>query len=430
VQSRGSGLAVETGWGHMRSRTRVRTHGDPGVTSGFRAAASLHSHTNCSRENLEFLPYYALRIPIVKRFVRSELRGYEARTGWKADFSQAYWTPPVSPDDVLNSERAQIASLDLEPFVSITDHDTIEAGLKLTAAHPAGAIPISVEWTVPFGRSDIHLGVHNLPPTRAVEVMRELAAYTARPEASVLPELLERLHAMPETLVVLNHPLWDHRRVGQSNHRPSVLRFLSSFGPWIHALEISGLRTWRENRDVLALAEEFGLPSVAGGDRHGRQPNPVLNLTGAGTWSEYVSEIRQGFGNDILLMPKYWVSPKARDMEIAADALRHYHRHPYGQRRFIDRVFADIEGYGYHPLAFYWDGGIHLWVRVVTRGAVALGSPGGQRILNWLMSSSEHSRDTAVMTPTDGLTWELPAGGVPELRAMPAPAVQRSASAE
>jgi len=415
----------------MRPRTRVQTYSEPGVTSGFRTAVSLHSHTNCSRENLEFLPYYALRIPIVKRFVRAELHAYEVRSGWKADFTHAYWTPPVSPDDVLNSERAQAKSLDLDPIVSITDHDTIQAGLLLTEAHPADAIPISVEWTVPFGSGDLHLGVHNLPANGAAEIMRELAACTARePQAATLPELLERLHAMPEALVVLNHPLWNHRRVGQSNHRPAVLKFLGSYSRWIHALEISGLRNWRENRDVLALAEECDLPAVAGGDRHGRQPNPVLNLTAARTWSDYVTEIRQGFGTDVLLMPKYWVPPKARDMEIAADCLRHYHRHPYGQRRFIDRIYADIEGYGYHPLAFYWDGGVHFWVRVVTRGVVALGSPTAQRMLGWLVSSPDHARHTAAMTPTDGLRWDLSVGGLAERPSVAAPVAQPSAPAE
>ena len=409
----------------MRSRTRVRTH-TAGETKDFRSAISLHSHTNCSKENLEFLPYYARRIPIVKRFLRSEVTRYEARSGWKADFTHAYWTPPVSPADVLNSERAQIAGLELEPFVSVTDHDSIEAGLQLTKANPSSGIPLSLEWTVPFERSDVHLGVHNLPPERASELMQELAAYTAQPAAPALAELLERLDAMPGVLVVVNHPLWDHRRIGQANHRPAILKFVSNNRKWIHALEISGLRTWRENRDVLGLAEQCGLPAVAGGDRHGCQPNPVLNLSGAGTWQEYVEEIRHGFGNDVLLMPKYWVSPKARDMEIAADALRHYHDHPYGRRRFIDRVFADIEGHGYHPLAFYWDGGVNLWLRVVVRGVVALGTPMSQRMLHWMMSSPDHVEETAVMAPTTGQTWDLSAQGLKELGAIPATAVQRS----
>lgn len=414
----------------MLPRTRVRTYNGPGGTSEFRAAVSLHSHTNCSKEMLDFLPFYVHRIPIVSGFFQSEMTRYEARSGWKPDFSRAYWTPPVSPAGVLESERAQIADLDLEAFVSITDHDTIEAGLQLTEAHPSEAIPISVEWTVPFERSDIHLGVHNLPPARAPELMQELAAYTKAPQPSVLPELLERLDALPETLVVLNHPLWDHRRVGHGSHMTSVLKFLSCYRGSIHALEISGLRSWRENRDVLALADQCGLPAVAGGDRHGRRANPVLNLTGAGTWPEYVEEIRQGLRNEVLLMPKYWVSPKARDMEIAADALRHYHKYPYGQRRFIDRIFADIEGYGYHPLAFYWDGGVNLWVRIVIKGVMAIGTPSGQRVLHWMMSSPDHARDTAVMTPTADLTWELSADGLQELGAIRVPVVQRSASQE
>src|SRR5215471_11436344 len=134
----------------MRSRTRAHIYGESGLTTRFCSAVSLHSHTNCSKENLEFLPYYALRIPVVGRFMQAELDRYERTSGSKADFKLAYWTPPVSPADVLKSEQEQIANLNLDPIVSITDHDTIQAGLNLTAANPSSAIPISVEWTVTF----------------------------------------------------------------------------------------------------------------------------------------------------------------------------------------------------------------------------------------------------------------------------------------
>lgn len=412
----------------MRSRTGVRSHGGSGETNGFRAAVSLHSHTNCSKEMLGFLPYYVHRMPIVSGFARSAVARYETRSGWKADFSRAYWTPPVSPAGVLESERAQIAGLDLEAFVSITDHDTIEAGLQLTQARPAETIPISVEWTVPFEASDIHLGVHNLPVARASQVMQILAAYTRDRQASALPELLSLLDGFPDVLVVLNHPLWDHRRVGLARHTAAMLKFLSAYRNWIHALEISGLRSWRENREVLGLAEQCDLPAVAGGDRHGRQPNPVLNLTSATTWQEYVADVRQGLRSEVLLMPKYWVPPRVRDLEVIADALRHYHRYPYGQRRYLDRVFADIEGYGYHPLAFYWDGRIRFWLTFVLKGAVAVGSPKLQPVLHWMMSSPDHARDGALMTPATGPAWQPGATGVPGQAAMGVPVAQRSTS--
>jgi len=56
----------------------------------------------------------------------------------------------------------QIANLGLRPLVSLTDHDNIDAGLALEDE------PISVEWTVPYERSIVHLGIHNLPPTPRV----------------------------------------------------------------------------------------------------------------------------------------------------------------------------------------------------------------------------------------------------------------------
>ena len=401
-----------------RMYTRVRTLNGGAETNGFSAGVSLHSHTNCSKETLEFLPYYALRMPVVSTLFRSERERYEARTGWKADFNRAYWTPPVSPSMVFDSERAQIEDLDLQAVVSITDHDTVEAGVLLTQTHASTAIPISVEWTVPFDGTHVHVGVHNLPAAQAAPMMQELATYTSDPQESRLPDLLELVDGLPDTLVVLNHPLWDHRRVGAARHTASVQTFLSRYRGWIHALEINGLRPWRENQHVLAMAQHCGVPAVAGGDRHGCQPNPVVNLTRADTWEGYVADIRRHRRSDVLLLPAYWSSPDARNLEAAADALRHYRQHPYGQRRFIDRVFADIEGYGWHPLTFYWSGGVKPWIALVVKCVIALGGPRLQPIMRWALSSPDHSRHEAVVDPAADLAWEVSAAGIHEQQAV------------
>ena len=58
----------------------------------FRTAVSLHSHTNNSKELLDFLPRYIEfhRIPVVSPLIRSELKRYEERNGKPLDFGRAY----------------------------------------------------------------------------------------------------------------------------------------------------------------------------------------------------------------------------------------------------------------------------------------------------------------------------------------------------
>ena len=385
-----------------RTSTCVRTwdeRADPSVRTG----VSLHSHTNHSKEVLDFIPDCASRIPIVSGFVRAEIERYEAGSGWKSDFSRAYWTPPVSSQMVFDAECAQIeCDLGLRPLVSITDHDTIGAGLELNQKHPAATIPISVEWTVPFEGSHIHLGMHSLPPALACDLMGDFAAYTAQPDEATLAGLLARVNGIADALVVLNHPLWDHRRVGAAQHVASVERFLRRHRDRIDAVEINGLRPWQENQDVLTLADQCNVPAIAGGDRHGCQPNTVVNVTKADSWAEFVAEIRVDHRSAIWLLPEYWEPIGLRYLEGAADALRHYRTYPHGQRRFLDRVFVDIEDYGFHPLTFYWDG-IPLWLTPVLATVRALGGRRLRPLVRWALSSpTSHSREAAVLTPATG----------------------------
>ena len=204
--------------------------------------------------------------------------------------------------------------------------------------------------------------------------MKQLSRYTAEPADDMLVDLFTLLDRSSETLLVLNHPCWDVARVGAAEHGTSLRHFMSRCRPWIHALEINGLRSWSENLQVLRMAEEYDLPVVAGGDRHGCRPNTVLNLSKVEPWADFVAEIRVDRRSDILILPAYEEPLGLRQLEVAADALRRYPHYPHGQRRFTDRTFADLDGYSWHPLSFYWDGGAPLWLRLILRVIVGLGS--------------------------------------------------------
>src|SRR5258706_5956841 len=115
----------------------------------FRAGVCLHGHTMHSEECLSFLPRYLHRVPGVSQVVSRYQQGPQPAV----DFSRAYWTPPLSPSSALCLEREQIAQLGLNPLVSLTDHDNIEAGATLQETASAEEVPISVEWTVPYSSS-------------------------------------------------------------------------------------------------------------------------------------------------------------------------------------------------------------------------------------------------------------------------------------
>jgi hypothetical protein len=218
---------------------------------------------------------------------------------------------------------------------------------------------------VPYGRGLFHLGVHNLPHETATEIVRELMKYTHRDlDAMSLTDLLSLINEESETLLVLNHPLWDIECIGLQDHTENLYAFLSEHSEWIHALEVNGFRSWRENNSVMRLAEEWGLPAVAGGDRHGCQPNSVLNLTRSASFNDLVAEIREDAHSEILLMPEYRAPMLARTLEAIADVLRSYPNHSLGQTRWVDRVFADIsDGQGVLPISRYWQNGGPAWLR-------------------------------------------------------------------
>jgi hypothetical protein len=330
------------------------------VLRAFRTGVSLHSHTELSQEELSGLPRHLERMPVVSHFLRKEIERYRAKTGQPVDFSRAYWRGPLDAHSAHELEKRQIEMLDLPAIVSLTDHDNIDAGLQLRAEGIVADAPVSVEWTVPFEPTYFHVGIHNMAADRAPSLMRRMASVTREPSSQALGELLEELDVDPNVLIVFNHPLWDMRGIG---HQPTVAtaeRFLKRYGQRLHALEINGLRCWRENLGVVHLAQESGYPVVSGGDRHGLEPNATINLTRAANFAQFAREIREERTSDIAILPQYGEPLYLRHLLTAWDAVR---EHPQLERqRWIARVFIRCEDGIERPLSHIWTEGAPRWI--------------------------------------------------------------------
>jgi hypothetical protein len=314
----------------------------PTAVGGFSTAVCLHGHTMHSEECLSFLPRYLHGVPGISQIVRGYQRGPQPAV----DFARAYWTPPLTPASALRLERKQIANLGLRPLVSLTDHDKIDAGLE------SQDDPISVEWTVPYERSILHLGIHNLPPDSARSWMSAMAAHTAAPVESRLPEILSDMGRIPGVLIVLNHPFWLEEGVEKNNHTRALDRVLRQCNHLFHAFELNGTRRWSENRAVVDLAREWSRPVISGGDRHACEPAACLNLTNATSFAEFAGEVRCGH-SVVLFMPHYRESMPARMLEAIWDILRPYPEYP-GRERWTDRIFYRIEDGVATPLSALW----------------------------------------------------------------------------
>ena len=330
----------------------------PEATRRFRTGVSLHGHTFHSREVLTFVPRISSRIPILSTVVAGQIERYKRFHGSDPDFSKAWWTPPLSPRQAYQVESGQITALGLAPIVSLTDHNAILAPIDLHAKDPA--TPISVEWTVPLANSFIHLGIHNLPPSRATELHNAMQAYTTSRDPQLLADVLETLDAIPEVLIVFNHPLWDEPKVGDAPHLKMIHDFLKLHNDRMHAFELNGLRPWSENRLVPALASQYGKPLISGGDRHAREPNACLNLTNATCFAGLTAEIRQG-QSEILFANHYRASLGGRLAQNMLEIMNDDPEHDLGWTRWSDRVFWETPSRGVLSLTQVWNGnGPHI----------------------------------------------------------------------
>lgn len=331
---------------------------DQDVAESYVTGVSLHSHTNQSRETLDFLANLGSRIPwidsTVKRIEDRARRNHRVAV----NYATSYWTPPLTPKLAFDLESRQIEKIGLEPLVSLSDHDNIKAPMLLRTVASARHIPVSVEWSVPYGGDQsFHLGIHNLPSDLGQAWMQTFEEFTAKPSDNRLTELLRALHALPNVLIVFNHPMWDLYLVGAVRHRQLLVQFMEVNGEYMHALELNGLRSWTENREVKTMARTYGKLLISGGDRHGMEPNANINLTNARTFTDFVHEIRYEGKSHVLFMPQYAEPWKHRVLQSTLDVVREYPDFPLGSQRWDDRVYhADGEGIS-RPLSQLWPNG-------------------------------------------------------------------------
>jgi hypothetical protein len=361
-------------------RTRLHIlHKPKDLSKEAKTGVSLHCHTEHSKEMLDFVPHYAAKLPIISYFWHKERERYEKREGKGMDFSTAYWSPPMPAQEVFNIEKQQINDAGLEAVASLSDHDSIDANLKIIEQTPVEQAPISMEWTVPFEYGFFHVGVHNLPKDRAVELTKTLLDYTFKKEnhtSEKLNEMFSLLSSLPGVLVILNHPLWDIEMVGKERHIVLLKNFLKEHGRWIHAFEINGFRSWSENKAVIEMAEALGYPIVTGGDRHGCKPNTVLNLTNAKTFSEFAEEIRVDKRSQVILMPEYKQPLHSRQLQSFSEILKLYPEFPEGRQKWFDRVHVDTgDGDGLRRLSVHWKRGGPGWLRWAIWTLGVMGSP-------------------------------------------------------
>jgi hypothetical protein len=316
-----------------------------------------------SREGLDFIPRVMRKIGFVHTIVRLAESRHEWRTGRAVGYDRAFWRPPLNPQAAYNLEADQIRdTLGLQPLVSLTDHDELEASTELRSM--GIPTPYSLEWTVPYRATAFHIGVHNLPLDSIAAFRAQMAQHTAQPRQALLTEILAALNESSDVLVVLNHPLINQERLDRVSHIRLLLEFLACHGRYIHALELNGLQPASDNCEVMRLASETGIPVISGGDRHCLEPNANVNLTNAGSFAEFVHEIRREGLSRVLFLPQYRESIAARYIQFIWHAVRTYPDMP-GRERWIDRIFFEpVEQPGtIVPLSSAWTNGGPALVR-------------------------------------------------------------------
>jgi hypothetical protein len=341
----------------------------------FRTVVSLHGHTLYSRESLDFLDTLARRVPPIRMALNRGAEQYRRAHGVNLDLKRAWWTPPLSAYGAWKLEAGRIVDqFGAHPLVSLSDHDDIEAGVTLRVLEECSTVPVSVEWTVPFGGTFFHMGVHNLPPDQARAIMADLKAFTAVAREDKLRDLFAALDAHREVLIVFNHPCWDECEVGRSRHTDAARRFVANYGGFIHAFEVNGLRPWGENRMVVDFARECGKPLISGGDRHALEPNTVLNLTNAETFEEFATEVRDG-RSSVLVTTQYAEPFALRILHNIEQILAEHEAHGMGWRRWSDRVFYACDDGVVRSLTELWGNDGPMAVQTFVRGVQILHQP-------------------------------------------------------
>ena len=346
---------------------------EPLAAAAYATGVSLHSHTSSSEESLQFIQQMGMSFPGVAGLQRHYERLCRERHGITLDFERANWRPPLLPRMAYEVEALQIQRLGLYPLVSLTDHDTMEAAVLLRNVASSRHIPMSVEWSVAFGNTFFHLGIHNLPSSEALDWMRRFRELTAAPDDATLLRMMRELHEMRQVLTVLNHPLWDLHKVGEQVHRGELLRFLREAGACVHAIELNGLRHAKENREAVRLAEDWGHLLISGGDRHGQEPNANINLTDAVSFTQFVEEIRVERRSHVHFMDQYAERWEQRILSSTLNAVTDFPEFLPGWQGWDERAFHPDANGEMRSFRELWVGGRPPAIVRAAIGLVRLG---------------------------------------------------------
>ena len=182
--------------------------------------------------------------------------------------------------------------------------------------------------------------------------MSAMVTYTATQNEHLLRHILSACAAVPQVLVILNHPFWLEEGVEETAHQRALDRFLRENVQWVHAFELNGTRKWHENAAAMELARTFSRPVVSGGDRHACEPAACINLTNSRSLSEFAAEVKAGYSS-VVFLPHYRQPMAFRILEASCEILRPYPEFP-GRERWIDRVFYRNEDGIAQTLAALW----------------------------------------------------------------------------
>ena len=356
----------------------------------FLSGVSLHGHTRHSQESLGFIGDFLDRHDLLKKWIDGQKTYCQRTSGISVDFHRAYWTPPLCERMAYELEDRQIRQLGLRPFVSLTDHNSIDACMLLRRDPERAAVPISTEWTVPFGRAVFHIGVHNLPAASAESFMAAMHQATAAADERRIFGLFAEFCSIPEVLLVFNHPLWNFDHIPREVFQHELHRFLTGANQYMHAFELNGMRCHEENRGVLRLAGAWDQVLISGGDRHGTEPNALLNLTNAADFPEFVDEIRKGRQSTVLVMPQYGEPFHWRMYQNFTCVIADYPDHPEGRRRWDQRTFHPDRAGAVVPMAQLWKVDPPAFLRTIFSLALAAAHlPAGSLLRRWMISRNE-----------------------------------------
>jgi len=324
----------------------LHKHWDHPFDGDFSTGVSLHGHTLHSKESVKFIKRLTRESRVVRWVINRHFRTRSDSPSVEHELSRIWWTSPCSAGQALHLERTQIEEqLEVAPMVSLTDHDNLDAPMHLQLAARNEHVPVSVEWSTLFGDTYFHIGVHNLPPKSAEEIFARMNVCKTDSRVELLDGLMDELAAIPGVLIVFNHPMWDQPGRGIKAHEQSVSEFIQRYKGRVHALEINGMRTCKENQKVVKLAEAVNLPLISGGDRHGLEPNATLNVTNASTFAEFADEIIRDGHSRVVIMPQYREPHFLRVIQGIGDVLGEHPDHSLGWTQWSERVFR-IQGDG------------------------------------------------------------------------------------